>query len=119
MKAIKRHLLVVAATFSEVEALQVIALSKEGLCSYLLSALHEGTWDEEEGATLLFDALLPVREPATLWASDVFDKAQLKGIVEDINGKGCNITLAVGSHPEMHELEAHAWSDCANYAQFG
>ena len=123
MKAIKtnkdRQLLVVAATFSEVEELQVIALSKEGLCSYLLSALHEGTWSEEEGAKLVFDALLQVKKPATLWASEVLDKTQLKGLVKDLNGMGCNITLAAEPHPHMREHEAYAWSDCADYAQFG
>ena len=111
-------LFVVGAEFSGIEKLEIVSI-KEGLCSYLLSALHEGTWTEEEGAKLVFDFLLSIKEPATLWASEVFDKAQLKGIVADLNGRGCNITLAEGSHPEMREHEAHAWADCAEYAQFG
>ena len=111
------NLYVIGAEFSGIEKLEVLAF-KKGLCFYLLSALHEGTWSEEEGAKLVFNALLQVREPATLWASEVFDKAQMKGLVEDLNGKGCNITLAVGSHPEMRELEAHARAECAEYAQF-
>ena len=118
-KGLDRQLLVVAATFSGVEELQVIEISKEGLCSYLLSALHEGTWREEEGAKLLFDALLPVKEPATLWASEVFDNAQLKGIVADLNGMGCNITLAAEPYPHMCEYEASAWRECAEHAQLG
>ena len=111
-------LFVVGAEFSGIEKLEIVSI-KEGRCFYLLSALHEETWTEEEGAKLLFDALLPVKEPAIMRASEVIDKAQLKGIVADLNGMGCNITLAVGSHPEMREHEAHAWADCANYAQFG
>ena len=112
------NLFVIGVELSGIEKLEVLYI-KEGRCFYLLSALHEGTWDEEEGAKLLFDALLPVKEPAIMRASEVIDKAQLKGIVADLNGMGCNITLAVGSHPEMREHEAHAWADCANYAQFG
>ena len=110
-------LFVIGAEFSGVEKLEVVAV-KDELCSYLLSKLHEGTWSEEEGAKLLFDALLPVKEPAILWASKVFDNAQLKGIVADLNGKGCNITLAAGSHPEMRKYEAYARKECADYAQF-
>ena len=112
------NLFVIGVEFSGVEKIEIVA-SKEELCFYLLSELHEGTWSEEEGAKLLFDAMLPVREPATLWASDVFDKTQLKGLVADLNGMGCHITLAAGAHPDMRKHEAHAWSDCANYAQFG
>ena len=111
-------LFVVCAEFSGIEKLEILAV-KEGLCSYLLSEIHCGTWAEEEGANLLFDALLPVREPATLWASEVLDKTQLKGLVKDLNGMGCKITLAAEPYPRMREYEAHAWSDCANYAQFG
>ena len=111
------NLFVVGTEFSGIEKLEVLA-SKEGLYYYLLSALHKGTWTEEEGAKLLFDALLPVKEPAILWASKVFDNAQLKGIVADLNGKGCNITLAAGSHPEMRKYEAYARKECADYAQF-
>ena len=111
------NLFIVGAEFSGVEKLEVLA-SKEGLYYYLLSALHEGTWSEEEGAKLVFDALLHVKEPATLWASKVFDKAQLKGIVEDLNGEGCHITLAAEAHPSMREHEAYAKKECADYAQF-
>ena len=111
------NVFVVGAESSGIEKLEIIAM-KEELCSYLLSALHEGTWSEEEGAKLVFDSLLSIKEPATLWASKVFDKAQLKGLVADLNGMGCNITLAAKPHPDMREHEAHAWSDCANYAQF-
>ena len=111
-------LFVVCAEFSGIEKLEILAV-KEGLCSYLLSEIHCGTWTEEEGAKLVFDALLQVKEPAILWASEVLDKTQLKGLVADLNGMGCKITLAAGSHPDMREHEAHAWSDCANYAQFG
>ena len=110
-------LFVIGSTFSGVEKLEVVAV-KDELCSYLLSKLHEGTWDEEEGAKLVFDALLPVKEPAILWASEVIDNAQLKGIVEDLNGMGCNITLAAEPYPRMREYEAYAWSECAEYAQF-
>ena len=112
------NLFVIGSNFSNVEKLEVLAF-KEGLYFYLLSALHEGTWSEEEGAKLVFDALLQVKEPAILWASEVLDKTQLKGLVADLNGKGCNITLAAGSHPDMREHEAHAWAECAEYAQFG
>ena len=112
------NLFVVGAEFSGIEKLEVLAF-KEGLCFYLLSELHKGTLSEEEGANLVFNALLPVKEPAMLWASDVFDKTQLKGIVEDLKGMGCNITLAAGTHPDMRKYEAYAWKECANYAQFG
>ena len=112
------NLFVIGVEFSGFEKVEVLAV-KEGLRYYLLSELHEGTWTEEEGANLLFNALLSIKEPATLWASKVFDKAQLKGLVADLNGMGCNITLAAKPHPDMREHEAHAWSDCANYAQFG
>ena len=111
-------LFVIGAECSNVEKLEIF-VEQEEVCYYLLSKLHEGTWTEDEGAKLVFDAMLPVKEACTLWASEVFDKAQLKGIVNDLNGSGCKITLAVGSHPNMRELEAHAWADCANYAQFG
>lgn len=111
-------LFVVGSEYSGIEKLEVVALNGE-LCYYLLSKLHEGTWDEEEGAKLVFDALLPVKEPAMLWASDVFDKTQMKGIVADLNGMGCNITLAEKAHPDMRKHEACAWSDCAEYAMLG
>lgn len=112
------NLFVVGVEFSHAEKLEILS-EKEGICSYLLNELHEGTWDEEEGAQRIFDALLPVKEHATLWASKVFDKAQLKGIVADLNGMGCNITLATEPHPDMREHEGHAWADCADYVQFG
>ena len=111
-------LFVIGSTFSGVEKLEVIAV-KDELCSYLLSKLHEGTWDEEEGAKLVFDTLLPVKEPAMLWASDFFDKTQMKGVVADLNGMGCNITLATEQYPYMREYEAYAWADCAEYVQLG
>ena len=111
-------LFVVGAEFSGVEKLEIVSI-KEGLCSYLLSKLHEGTWTEEEGAKLVFDSLLPVKEPAILWASEVIDNAQLKGIVADLNGEGCHITLAAEPYPRMREYEAYALADCANYAQLG
>lgn len=110
-------LYLIGTEFYSLEKLEVVAV-KEGLCTYLLSTLHEGTWTEEEGARLIFDALLPVKEPATLWASDVFDKTQLKGIVADLNGMGCNITLAEKAHPDMRKYEAYAKKECAEYAQF-
>ncbi len=112
------NLFVVGAEFHGIEKLEILSVKHE-IFSYLLSELHEGTWDEEEGARLIFDSLLPIKEPATLWVSDVFDKTQLKGIVADLNGMGCNITLAAEPHPEMREHEAHAWADCADYVQFG
>ncbi len=111
------NLFVIGAEFRGVEKLEIFA--EQEVCFYLLSALHDGTWSEDEGAKLVFDALLPVKEPAILWASEVLDKTQLKGLVADLNGMGCKITLAVGSHPDMRELEAHAWAECAEYAQFG
>lgn len=112
------NLFAIGVEFSGVEKLEILSSKKE-ICFYLLSELHEGTWTEEEGAQLIFDALLPVKEPATLWASDIFDKTQLKGIVKDLNGMGCNITLASEPHPDMPEHEGHAWADCADYVQFG
>ena len=111
------NLFVIGAEFSGVEKLEIFA--EQEVCFYLLSALHDGTWSEDEGAKLVFDALLPVKEPAILWASEVLDKAHLKGLVKDLNGMGCHITLAAGAHPDMRELEAHAWAECAEYAQFG
>ena len=111
------NLFVIGAEFHGVEKLEIFA--EQEVCFYLLSKLHEAPWKEDEGAKLVFDALLPVKEPAILWASEVFDKTQLKGLVADLNGMGCKITLAAGSHPDMREHEAYAWSDCANYAQFG
>lgn len=112
------NLFVVGSDYSGIEKLEILS-EKEGLCYYLLSKIHEGTWTEEEGARLIFDALLPIKEPATLYASKVFDNTQLKGIVADLNGMGCNITLASEPHPDMREHEAHAWADCADYVQFG
>ena len=112
------NLFVVGAEFSGIEKLEVMVIKKE-VCFYLLSALHEGTWSEEEGAKLVFNSLLSVKEACTLWASDVFDKTQLKGIVADLNGMGCHITLAAEPYPRMREYEAYAWADCAEYVQLG
>ena len=112
------NLFVIGIEFSEVEKLEIVA-SKEGLCFYLLSELHKGTWSEEEGANLVFNALLPIKEPANLWASEVFDKAQLKGIVEDLNGMGYNISFSEEANPRMREYEDHAKKECAEYAQLG
>ena len=111
------NLFVIGAEFSGVEKLEILVI-KEEVCFYLMSELHEGTWSEEEGAKLVFDSLLSVKEPATMWVSEVFDKTQLKGIVADLNGMGCHITLAEGTRPDMREQEAHAWAECTEYAQF-
>ena len=111
-------LFIIGAEFCGIEKLEIVAV-KEGLCYYLVSKLHEGTWSEEEGAKLVFEALLPVKEPAILWASEVFDNTQLKGIVKDLNGIGCNITLAAEPYPLLREYEAHAWGECAEHAQLG
>lgn len=88
------NLFIVTAYAGNIEKLEILSM-RDGIYSYIVSKLHEGTWDEEEGAAILFEALLPIKEPAMLWASKAIDKTQLKGIVADLNGMGCNITLAI------------------------
>lgn len=116
------NLFIVAAEYKKVEALEILSVEKRNgveICTWLLSETHEGTWCEEEGARLLYNALLPIKEPANLWASECLDKALLKAIADDLNGMGCRITIVEGRHPDLTEYELGAWDACHDFAEFG